>query len=65
MSGSLIGAPVVILGEFDKAAGLCPKILGINAKHWEDWVFYFADKAHIKVSSLQHSGFHLPFIRLG
>lgn len=40
----------VVAGEFEKAAGLFPKILGTNAKQWEDWVFYFADKGHIKVS---------------
>lgn len=36
-------------GQFDKAAELCPKILGINAKLWEDWVFLFADKGQIGV----------------
>lgn len=28
---------------------MCPKILGINAKLWEDWVFLYADKGQIKV----------------
>ncbi|GAA5842868.1 hypothetical protein JCM3766R1_005688 [Sporobolomyces carnicolor] len=31
-------------GQFDVAAAATPKILGINAKMWEDWVFLFADK---------------------
>ncbi|GAA6021958.1 hypothetical protein JCM11491_000307 [Sporobolomyces phaffii] len=34
-------------GQFDTAAAATPKILGINAKLWEDWVFLFADKAHL------------------
>ncbi|ORY90935.1 hypothetical protein BCR35DRAFT_275010 [Leucosporidium creatinivorum] len=35
-------------GQYAKAAETCPKILGINAKLWEDWVFLFADKGEIK-----------------
>ncbi|GAA6055511.1 hypothetical protein JCM3770_006297 [Rhodotorula araucariae] len=35
-------------GQYDKAAETCPKILGINAKLWEDWVFLFADKGHLE-----------------
>ncbi|GAA5906611.1 hypothetical protein JCM8208_000496 [Rhodotorula glutinis] len=35
-------------GQFDKAAETCPKILGINAKLWEDWVFLFADKGRLE-----------------
>ncbi|BGP29523.1 Vacuolar protein sorting-associated protein 41 [Rhodotorula toruloides] len=35
-------------GEYDKAAASCPKILGINAKLWEDWVFLFAGKGHLE-----------------
>ncbi|GAA5949012.1 hypothetical protein JCM21900_003173 [Sporobolomyces salmonicolor] len=35
-------------GQYEKAAESCPKILGINAKLWEDWVFLFADKGHMK-----------------
>ncbi|GAA5865395.1 hypothetical protein JCM1840_001554 [Sporobolomyces johnsonii] len=35
-------------GQYEKAAQSCPKILGINAKLWEDWVFLFADKGHMK-----------------
>ncbi|KPV76970.1 uncharacterized protein RHOBADRAFT_51945 [Rhodotorula graminis WP1] len=34
-------------GQFGKAAETCPKILGINAKLWEDWVFLFADKGRL------------------
>lgn len=39
--------------QFSKAAEMIPKILGINAKLWEDWVFLFADKGHMEVSILQ------------
>jgi hypothetical protein len=39
------------LGQYKKAAETCPKILGTNAKLWEDWVFLFADKGEIKVHS--------------
>ncbi|KAL8279333.1 hypothetical protein RQP46_008370 [Phenoliferia psychrophenolica] len=34
--------------QFEKAAATCPKILGINAKLWEDWVFLFADKGQMQ-----------------
>lgn len=37
------------LGQFSKAAEMCPKVLGINAKLWEDWVFLFAEKGHMQV----------------
>ncbi|BGP13310.1 Vacuolar protein sorting-associated protein 41 [Rhodosporidiobolus nylandii] len=37
-------------GQFEKAAEACPKILGINAKLWEDWVFLFADKGQLKTT---------------
>lgn len=36
-------------GHFSKAAATCPKILGVNAKLWEDWVFLFADKGQMHV----------------
>lgn len=42
-------------GQYAKAAETCPKILGINAKLWEDWVFLFADKGEIKVRRHHHS----------
>ncbi|GAA6004052.1 Vps41p [Rhodotorula paludigena] len=35
-------------GQYEKAAATCPKILGINAKLWEDWVFLFADKGQLQ-----------------
>ncbi|GAA5924717.1 Vps41p [Sporobolomyces koalae] len=34
-------------GQFDAAAAAAPKILGINAKLWEDWVFLFADQGRM------------------
>ncbi|GAA5862553.1 hypothetical protein JCM8547_002101 [Rhodosporidiobolus lusitaniae] len=39
---------LVNAGQFEKAAAACPKLLGINAKLWEDWVFLFADKGELK-----------------
>ncbi|SCV72404.1 BQ2448_3941 [Microbotryum intermedium] len=35
--------------QYEKAAEACPKILGINAKLWEDFVFLYADRGHINV----------------
>ncbi|GAA5884825.1 hypothetical protein JCM6882_007110 [Rhodosporidiobolus microsporus] len=35
-------------GQYEKAAEACPKLLGINAKLWEDWVFLFAEKGQLK-----------------
>jgi hypothetical protein len=29
---------------------MCPKILGVDAKLWEDWIFLFADKGQMQVS---------------
>ncbi|KAM0792872.1 hypothetical protein ACM66B_002635 [Microbotryomycetes sp. NB124-2] len=34
-------------GQWDKAAKACPRVLGINAKRWEDWVFLFAERGHL------------------
>ncbi|SGY69838.1 BQ5605_C004g03069 [Microbotryum silenes-dioicae] len=33
--------------QYEKAAEACTKILGINAKLWEDFVFLYADRGHI------------------
>ncbi|KWU41462.1 vacuolar protein sorting-associated protein 41, partial [Rhodotorula sp. JG-1b] len=38
---------LVGLGRYDKAASECPRILGINAKLWENWVFLFAEKGKL------------------
>ncbi|GAA5973692.1 hypothetical protein JCM11641_005083 [Rhodosporidiobolus odoratus] len=35
--------------QYEKAAEACPKLLGINAKLWEDWVFVFAEKGVLNV----------------
>lgn len=40
---------LTLAGQFEKAGETCPKILGINAKMWEDWVFLFADKGRLEV----------------
>lgn len=42
--------PLLLAGQYDAAAAATPKILGINAKLWEDWVFLFADKGKLDVS---------------
>ena len=42
--------PLLLTGQYDAAAAATPKILGINAKLWEDWVFLFADKGKLDVS---------------
>lgn len=39
------------IDQYDKAAALFPKILGINAKLWEDWIFLFADKGQMNVGA--------------
>lgn len=33
-----------------KAARLCPKVCGHERKHWEDWIFVFAEKHQLQVS---------------
>ena len=38
------------IGEFAKAARLCPKVCGQNVKRWEDWIFVFAQRGQIDVS---------------
>ena len=38
-----------ILGDFDKAAQLCPKVLGQDAKRWEDWIFLFVEQKQLPV----------------
>ena len=38
-----------LIGEFAKAAHLCPKVCGQNVKRWEDWIFVFAQKGQIDV----------------
>lgn len=37
------------LGEYGKAAQLCPKVLNNDVKKWEDWVFVFAQKHQLQV----------------
>ena len=46
------------VGEFTKAAHLCPKVCGQNVKRWEDWIFVFAQKGHIDVGIWTLSGFN-------
>lgn len=38
-----------ILGQFTKAARLCPKVCGQDVKRWEDWIFVFAQNRHLQV----------------
>ena len=37
------------IGEYTKAARLCPKVCGQNVKRWEDWIFVFAQRGQIDV----------------
>jgi hypothetical protein len=37
------------IGEFTKAAHLCPKVCGQNIKRWEDWIFVFVQNGQIDV----------------
>lgn len=39
------------VGEFAKAAHLCPKVCGQNLKRWEDWIFVFVQKGQIDVGT--------------
>ncbi|TDL30074.1 vacuolar assembling protein VPS41 [Rickenella mellea] len=39
---------LVAEGEYEKAAHLCPKVLGQDAKRWEDWIFVFAQRKQLK-----------------
>ena len=43
-----------IIGEFTKAAHLCPKVCGQNVKRWEDWIFVFTQKGQINVGISFH-----------
>ncbi|GAA5979343.1 hypothetical protein JCM10908_002888 [Rhodotorula pacifica] len=38
---------LISLDRYDKAASECARILGINAKLWENWVFLFAEKGKL------------------
>ncbi|KAL0950416.1 hypothetical protein HGRIS_010371 [Hohenbuehelia grisea] len=35
-------------GDFVKAARLCPKVCGKDAKRWEEWIFVFAEKKQLQ-----------------
>ena len=37
-----------MVGDFVKAARLCPKVCGQNSKRWEDWIFVFAQKHQLQ-----------------
>ncbi|TFK47011.1 vacuolar protein sorting-associated protein 41 [Heliocybe sulcata] len=39
---------LVAEGNFAKAAKLCPKVCGQDAKRWEDWIFVFAQKRQMQ-----------------
>jgi vacuolar protein sorting-associated protein 41 len=38
-------------GDFVKAAHLCPKVCGGDAKRWEDWIYVFASSQQLRVRS--------------
>ena len=37
------------IGEYEKAARLCPKVCGHDSKRWEHWIFVFAEKRQLQV----------------
>jgi hypothetical protein len=37
------------LGDFVKAAQLCPKVCAHDSKRWEDWIFIFAQQNQLNV----------------
>jgi vacuolar protein sorting-associated protein 41 len=43
----LIGT--IYLGEYAKAAELCPKVFGTDSKQWEEEVFLFIDRNQLHV----------------
>ncbi|KLO05976.1 vacuolar assembling protein VPS41 [Schizopora paradoxa] len=34
-------------GDFDKAAHMCPRVLGQDTQRWENWIFLFAQKQQL------------------
>lgn len=42
-------ADIGYLGEYDKAARLCPKVCGQDVKRWEDWIFVFVQHHRLQV----------------
>lgn len=45
----MISFPERHLGDFIKAARLCPKVCSGDAKRWEDWIFVFSEKRQLQV----------------
>lgn len=45
------GFPELFTGDFTKAAKLFSKVCGQDTKRWEDWIFVFAQKQQLQVSS--------------
>ncbi|KAL5487517.1 VPS41 [Sanghuangporus weigelae] len=35
-------------GDYEKAARLCPKVLSLDARRWEDWIFVYAQKNQLQ-----------------
>jgi hypothetical protein len=46
-------------GQYEKAAKLCPKVLGGDAQGWEDWIFKFAHAEELSVSGHSCLGLRL------
>lgn len=46
----LLKEHVRIIGSFDAAAALCPKVLKQDSKAWEDWIFTFVQRSQLGVS---------------
>ena len=47
------------VGDYEKAAKLCPKVCAGDAKRWEDWIWAFAQKKQLHVRLL-HSRISRP-----
>src|SRR5579863_4944236 len=45
------GFPKPFTGDFTKAAKLFSKVCGQDTKRWEDWLFVFAQKQQLQVST--------------
>ncbi|GAB5371679.1 hypothetical protein AAMO2058_001600500 [Amorphochlora amoebiformis] len=39
---------LVDIGEFEKAASFCPRLLKNNLELWESWIYFFAEKMRLR-----------------
>jgi hypothetical protein len=50
------------LGDFAKAAKLCPKVCAHDSKRWEDWIFIFAQQNQLNVCHPIRKKKSMPFL---